>query len=1429
MEFFLNGTLVHTAYSDFEWEMNTTMYENGDYELEARAYDLSQLTSSDILRFTVYNIKDLAPPAVRMLSYVYDNTSGKINVTASISDDVGLDSARLYINGSYVDFHSFEPEYPKSANITLQWNVANQTLGIYDAVIEVMDTDNKIQAVNESINLSAIPSPPEREQPILIVTDHYVYQNGNQFLIAVEIKNVGNADAVDVVVKDFLMRFQPITYVSNSTGDKYIATYYPTSRMTSSDIYVNGTISPGQTKTLSFTAVPVLMYPRPPGPVIGHHIYLEWYSLNHTMYSDIMSYVVSKTVFNVSIASAYKAALRVSDYLITTDPKALFALGNSSIGFDEENLLLSSMAELASLENGVLGYIEFGKSTNYKTFHNLITPGGAWAKQMSYMFSNGYKGYLLIVGETEIFPSITVTGFNVKMDNKTYDTIKLSDQFFSDYDSDCTPELALGRVIGNKAKDLRNAIQTSVNVLMGNHGYGFDYSDALLFTGVGNYYFLHLDAADTLQSKLINKGVNVARVDTEDFRFFTSFSGGFNIGDGFAVGDVLGDSKNEILVADDITNVIHIFDANGNELHSFDGMYTTNDGFAVGDVLGDEKDEILVAGDQTHIINIFDGNSNGTPLNSFDGGFTAGNGFAVGNILGDVKDEILVAGDQTGYIDILNGSGDFLDGYPTIFSQGDGFAVGDVLGDTKDDIIIEDHNTNIIHIYTYPLATDLYFLGYNGNRLLTGDFKGMGKELIAQVDDVLNEIHLWNVIDLLNGTLTWEGKIQSFGSLMNDGFAAADFVGDAKDELIIASDMSGTIHFSDIFFEGAAFDAFAANATNKDLVFIFAHGNPHASGPISIWNMPHVNFSNSTPVALVVSCTTADYESSNDESLVEAFLDRNAAVYIGSTEVSSMNINHDVGESFFADYWEPQFDSIGRAYENQEIMLCLQDEPEKYWVYEYNLFGNPKYGKIGGGTASMQSTQHYYSSQFTGADINISVPFYNVTVMGNFDYVRIPGGFWLHEENKSAVPYYYEFVEYPKGYKIQNVSMTSKTGMVTDTGLNIPMTINEISSDPIDDFSMAVHEWYPEKEYDWKVINEPNSTKLMLIIYPFYYNALTTDVKFYRDYTFHVDYIVSQAEIIDVSTDKDEYNPGDIVNVTVIVNNTETQNIVVNAVIKQYPTGRVVDGIPLNTLTGLDRTASLSLQWDTAGFEQDYYTVEVSLIDTSGNILDKTSAAFRVGVSSAEVSMTAVPEIFNPGDSIRINLTVNNTGTMNITGVARIKIYNSTGNLSGEFNHNISNLSDSTSFVDLWNTTADENISFYNIIGYVLYDGKSTNITNKLVQTDFDTDGVGDALDNCVYDYNPDQADNDFDGVGDVCDNCPADYNPNQTDGDTDGYGAVCDCDDSKSGVNPGHAEVCSTSYDDDCDGTVNEGCHHGGGSPIMRKEYIEYRADINI
>lgn len=58
---------------------------------------------------------------------------------------------------------------------------------------------------------------------------------------------------------------------------------------------------------------------------------------------------------------------------------------------------------------------------------------------------------------------------------------------------------------------------------------------------------------------------------------------------------------------------------------------------------------------------------------------------------------------------------------------------------------------------------------------------------------------------------------------------------------------------------------------------------------------------------------------------------------------------------------------------------------------------------------------------------------------------------------------------------------------------------------------------------------------------------------------------------------------------------------------------------------------------------------------------------------------------------------------------------------------------------------------------------------------DYDTDGVGNNLDNCPCSPNSDQADSDGDGKGDVCDNCPSKPNPMQEDYDQDGVGDVCD------------------------------------------------------
>jgi hypothetical protein len=82
---------------------------------------------------------------------------------------------------------------------------------------------------------------------------------------------------------------------------------------------------------------------------------------------------------------------------------------------------------------------------------------------------------------------------------------------------------------------------------------------------------------------------------------------------------------------------------------------------------------------------------------------------------------------------------------------------------------------------------------------------------------------------------------------------------------------------------------------------------------------------------------------------------------------------------------------------------------------------------------------------------------------------------------------------------------------------------------------------------------------------------------------------------------------------------------------------------------------------------------------------------------------------------------------------------------------------------------------------------------------DADSDGVADYEDNCPTTSNSAQTDTDGDGTGDSCD----------SDLDGDGYTSTAsggtDCDDSSASVHPGATETCSTTADDDCDGSAND------------------------
>lgn len=252
------------------------------------------------------------------------------------------------------------------------------------------------------------------------------------------------------------------------------------------------------------------------------------------------------------------------------------------------------------------------------------------------------------------------------------------------------------------------------------------------------------------------------------------------------------------------------------------------------------------------------------------------------------------------------------------------------------------------------------------------------------------------------------------------------------------------------------------------------------------------------------------------------------------------------------------------------------------------------------------------------SSLEISIPAYTVTTVGALDYADIPGGeILLAEEGRPRIPYYATSIDYPEGYQVQDVILEERAGLETDEGLRLPAVVLSPNLTSLPEMKKG---WYPEEDYNWRVWENPNgSTTLIITMYPFYYDPETTDVKFYKNYRFNIEYIISDVEITALSTDKDVYEPGDEVTLDMCLNNSgETQDIIVSSVIKQHGRDEIIEGLPIRSLKDFAGEGSYSTVWSTGDAETGYYYAEAILTDTSGNILDKDTVGFGIQVSGAE-------------------------------------------------------------------------------------------------------------------------------------------------------------------------------------------------------------------
>ena len=302
------------------------------------------------------------------------------------------------------------------------------------------------------------------------------------------------------------------------------------------------------------------------------------------------------------MASIADEACLDADYLIITNPDNLFLFNNNA----DVNTLLSTMADLATLRNGVLGY--------YYTYGTLMTKFDSNDLLVTGDFVNNARDEI-VIGEIDPGEDGIIRTYS----ESTELTIR-GELPFNHIGLHSDDALAVGNV------DPDDGIFGGAN------------SGAEILVADGNGE--HQGRIDIYQ-------YSPGHDTVEDISHFDS---SYSSGDGFAVGNVNNDDDElEIIVANTDGQV------DGYDLswyygwqHDFnyDTVFRSGDCFGVGDVIGDDKAEIIVGDIDDDRILIYEGNNpDGYVLCDFTRTLNPGDQIAIGDVWDDEKDEIIVASD----------------------------------------------------------------------------------------------------------------------------------------------------------------------------------------------------------------------------------------------------------------------------------------------------------------------------------------------------------------------------------------------------------------------------------------------------------------------------------------------------------------------------------------------------------------------------------------------------------------------------------------------------------------------------------------------------------------------------------------------------------------------------------------------------------------
>jgi len=880
------------------------------------------------------------------------------------------------------------------------WDASTLASGSNHTVeVRAWDDSGNMGSSTHNISITKIEAYAPSLGPNILDLEYSrtVVRHGNWFEVTITIRNTGTVPLYDFMLMEFCAGFQMVPQPSPSAS--LDQAYY---RDWLHDCFIGfedtaGEVATGENWTISYYAVPILYEPSENFTDTMYQIgYQAKLICNGWRVNEVYEYPYAPALRdeNANGVNDLEDAFRSADYLIVTNPSRLndFNPGDRR-GVD---LLLADAGALAKAKNGVLGYLTAIDSPS--DLKGLVSPGGAWASRLAGCFRdpNIRNAYLLLVGETEIVPAFTydLTSLDIWWNGGGRTTTAyFSDNYYADTVlGDGRPDLVVGRIIGDSVRGMAKPIEASLSVFydltpertkaLGVSGYedgSWDVfmSDALAFEGqMADLGF----TADSVHWSLIIETAWAVHFDDDDI---------------LVLGDVDGDALDEAVMARDEDDRIYLYETMPKGLiRSFTAAVTPNDGMVTGDFDADGVDEIAIAvngepgGGRMDVYE-----PDGTLIGSWPVNFGDSYYIDSGDIWehpGDTvtQDEIVIADPVLDVADVY--SLDFStpgtvglihDSFDLVvdLTRYDNFAVGNfrpdwdlyeaaVITDDLERITLFDITASYGSISSADAIAPGYWDrdGHNAVRytpydgFAAGDVNEDGIDELVVLSDDDNKIYVYGR-DAAAGRSVWYSMYSRYwdywfnGVRYNGESSRHDCVdvgvltpGEPAVLAVLLNDFGDTSSFQ-VFAaswweaDELANERLATATEGASLIMIEGHGNPWGPSPTgTVWR-DHWTFDNA-PIVFAWSCSAGYYEEGDDFNFGDAILGSGAAALVASTELSAISTNHETATNFFRSHWDIGHEFPAVAFRDYKRALFSGGAYAKLFVYEYNFYGDPKFG-----------------------------------------------------------------------------------------------------------------------------------------------------------------------------------------------------------------------------------------------------------------------------------------------------------------------------------------------------------------------------------------------------------------------------------------------------------------------------------------------------